>query len=222
MSLTRDSISARIGPFRKTKGFARDGPRFSDVEEPAQPGLRLQAQRGVAIYDKQANERRESIEAMKIYLAGPLFSTAERDFNARLAQLLRDLGHEIWLPQESEQATMTPAQIFNEDVAGIDWAEVVVANMDGPDPDSGTCWECGYAYRKKPIVVFRTDFRVGYEFRPDPPAENDEQAPYNLMLTESATIRLDLASSSIAEVASRINEALATLSVAGSSRAQKA
>src|SRR6266508_6190342 len=22
-------------------------------------------------------------------------------------------------------------------------AEVVVANMDGPDPDSGTCWECG-------------------------------------------------------------------------------
>jgi nucleoside 2-deoxyribosyltransferase len=59
---------------------------------------------------------------MKIYLAGPLFSTAERDFNARLAQLLRDLGHEIWLPQESEQATMTPAQIFGEDVAGIDWA----------------------------------------------------------------------------------------------------
>ena len=222
MSLTRDSISARIGPFRKTKGFARDGPRFSDVEEPAQPGLPLQAHRGVAIYDKQANERRESIEAMKIYLAGPLFSTAERDFNARLAQLLRDLGHEIWLPQESEQATMTPAQIFNEDVAGIDWAEVVVANMDGPDPDSGTCWECGYAYRKKPIVVFRTDFRVGYEFRPDPPVENDEQAPYNLMLTESATIRLDLASSSIAEVASRINEALAALSGAGSTRAQKA
>jgi len=62
MSLTRDSISARIGPFRKTKGFARDGPRFSDVEEPAQPGLPLQAHRGVAIYDKQANERRESIE----------------------------------------------------------------------------------------------------------------------------------------------------------------
>jgi len=21
--------------------------------------------------------------------------------------------------------------------------EAVVANMDGPDPDSGTCWECG-------------------------------------------------------------------------------
>jgi nucleoside 2-deoxyribosyltransferase len=151
---------------------------------------------------------------MKIYLAGPLFSTAERDFNARLARLLRDLGHEIWLPQESEQATMTPAQIFKEDVAGIDWAEVVVANMDGPDPDSGTCWECGYAYRKKPVVVFRTDFRVGYEARPaSPPAQHDEQAPYNLMLTESATLRLDLFSDSIDEAATRINAALATLAI---------
>ena len=158
---------------------------------------------------------------MKIYLAGPLFSTAERDFNARLARLLRDLGHEIWLPQESEQATMTPAQIFKEDVAGIDWAQVVVANMDGPDPDSGTCWECGYAYRKKPVVVFRTDFRVGYEARPDPPAQNEEQAPYNLMLTESATLRLDLPSGSIDAVASRINEALASLSGAGSHQAQR-
>jgi nucleoside 2-deoxyribosyltransferase len=167
----------------------------------------------------KAIDARKAIEAMKIYLAGPLFSTAERDFNARLAQRLRDLGHEIWLPQESEQATMTPAQIFKEDVAGIDWAEVVVANMDGPDPDSGTCWECGYAYCKKPVVVFRTDFRVGYDVLPvsaaTHPGVPDQQAPYNLMLTESATLRLDLVSSSIDEVASRINAALATLSVPG-------
>src|SRR5215467_3571522 len=130
---------------------------------------------------------------MKIYLAGPLFSTAERDFNARLAQLLRDLGHEIWLPQESEQAAMTPAQIFSEDVAGIDWAEVVVANMDGPDPDSGTCWECGYAYRKKPVILFRTDFRAGHKLRGDlTQLEEQSDAPYNLMLTEAATERLDL------------------------------
>jgi hypothetical protein len=30
-------------------------------------------------------------KAMKIYLAGPLFSTAERDFNSRLAGLLREM-----------------------------------------------------------------------------------------------------------------------------------
>jgi nucleoside 2-deoxyribosyltransferase len=78
---------------------------------------------------------------------------------------------------------MSARQIFEKDVEGVDWAEVVVANMDGPDPDSGTSWECGYAYRKKPVIVFRTDFRVG-----DQPG----LAPFNLMLVESATCFLDL------------------------------
>jgi len=120
---------------------------------------------------------------MKIYLAGPLFSVAERAFNELLADRLRTAGHKVWLPQESEQRPMSARQIFEKDVEGVDWAEVVVANMDGPDPDSGTSWECGYAYRKKPVIVFRTDFRVG-----DQPG----LAPFNLMLAESATCFLDL------------------------------
>jgi len=146
---------------------------------------------------------------MKIYVAGPLFSTAERDFNARLAKLLRDKKIEVWLPQESEQASMTPVQIFKEDVRGIDWADVVVANMDGPDPDSGTCWECGYAYLKKPIVLFRTDFRVSYEVREDEHSGDEyDRAPYNLMLTESADVRLDLSVKSVEDAAASIAEAL--------------
>jgi nucleoside 2-deoxyribosyltransferase len=121
---------------------------------------------------------------MKIYLAGPLFTVAERDFNARLAHLLREAGFEVWLPQESEQRLMTAKQIFEKDVEGLDWAEVVVANLDGPDPDSGTCWECGYAYRNKPIIIFRTDFRA---------ADEPGKAAVNLMLTESAACYLDVA-----------------------------
>jgi len=148
---------------------------------------------------------------MKIYLAGPLFSTAERDFNARLARLLREKQHEVWLPQESEQASMTPKQIFEEDVRGIDWAQAVVANMDGADPDSGTCWECGYAYKKKYIVLFRTDFRVGYELRDAHAAGEADNAPYNLMLTESADVRLDLPSRGLDEVSARIDQALNNL-----------
>jgi nucleoside 2-deoxyribosyltransferase len=139
---------------------------------------------------------------MKIYLAGPLFTTAEREFNAALARALRACGHEVFVPQESEQGRMTAREIFLSDVRGIDWAEAVVANMDGPDPDSGTSWECGYAYGKKPVIVFRTDFRVG--------AEHDG-APYNLMLTESADRRLDLAFTDAASVATRIDEALREL-----------
>jgi nucleoside 2-deoxyribosyltransferase len=78
---------------------------------------------------------------MKIYLAGPLFTTAEREFNASLARALRACGHELFVPQESEQGRMTATEIFLSNVRGIDWADVVVANMDGPDPDSGTSWE---------------------------------------------------------------------------------
>ena len=48
---------------------------------------------------------------------------------------------------------------------------------------SGTAWECGYAYAKgKPIVCYRTDFRI---------TGDTEGAPYNLMLSESATARFE-------------------------------
>ena len=118
---------------------------------------------------------------MKIYLAGPLFTTAEREFNVKLANLLRNAGHEVWLPQEHEQRHTSAEEVFRKDVEGIEWSEVVVANMDGPDSDSGTCWECGYAYQKRPVIIFRMDFRTG---------EQPGKAPYNLMLAQSATIQI--------------------------------
>jgi nucleoside 2-deoxyribosyltransferase len=136
---------------------------------------------------------------MKIYLAGPLFTTAEREFNLRLATLLREAGHLVWLPQENEDRNFSAREIFEKDVEGIDWADAVVANMDGPDPDSGTCWECGYAYRKKPVVIFRTDFRTG---------DDPTKAPYNLMLTESANIQLNVPFTSTENLARLIDDAL--------------
>jgi len=119
---------------------------------------------------------------MKIYFAGPLFSAAERSFNVRMGKLLEKSRHEVWLPQEHEPREKDAHQIFLKDVEGIDWADVVIASMDGPDPDSGTSWECGYAYGKKPVIVFRTDFRI---------SGDTLSAAYNLMLSESATARID-------------------------------
>jgi len=139
---------------------------------------------------------------MRVYFAGPLFTTAEREFNERVAARLRELGHEVWLPQEIEQRGKSARDIFLKDVEGIDEADVVVANMDGPDPDSGTCWECGYAYGKKPIIVYRTDFRA---------AEEPGKALFNLMLTESATICLDLTYCDTAMIADRLHQALGSL-----------
>ena len=94
---------------------------------------------------------------------------------------------------------MTAKQIFTTDVEGVDWAEAVVANMDGPDPDSGTAWECGYAYQKKPIIVYRTDFRA---------ADDPDKAPFNLMLTESATVCLDLTFADTETIAQKLDQAL--------------
>jgi nucleoside 2-deoxyribosyltransferase len=120
----------------------------------------------------------------KIYLAGPLFTLAEQRFNADLARFLKSRGFAVWLPQDHEPRRNTARAIFQMDVAALDWADLVVACMDGPDPDSGTAWECGYAFaRGKPIVCYRTDFRI---------SGDTKGAPYNLMLSESATARFEL------------------------------
>ena len=120
---------------------------------------------------------------MRIYLAGPLFTAAERALNRRLRDLLVKYGHEVWLPQEHEPRSRAARDIFLTDVEGLDSSDVVLANMDGPDPDSGTCWECGYAYKKRPIIVYRTDFRK---------SGDTDSTPYNLMLTESANEVVDV------------------------------
>jgi nucleoside 2-deoxyribosyltransferase len=137
---------------------------------------------------------------VKLYFAGPLFSAAERDWNQALVGRLRGAGHEVFLPQDQEKGK-APAGIFATDVAGIDWADALVAIMDGLDPDSGTAWECGYAYGKKPVLLVRTDFR----------ASGGPGSPYNPMLTESATVRLDLGSADMDTVEAAVLDALRRL-----------
>ena len=140
------------------------------------------------------------LAAMKLYFAGPLFSAAERAWNADVAQGLRDEGHEVFLPQDQEPGN-DAAGIFSTDVGGIDWADALVAIMDGPDPDSGTAWECGYAYGKKPIVLVRTDIRT----------QTGSAAPYNAMLAEAATTRLDLPFAPTSRVVTEVLDALRRL-----------
>ena len=135
----------------------------------------------------------------RIYFAGPLFSAAERDWNVALCAALRNAGHEVFLPQEQEPGKDATG-IFATDVGGIDWAECLVAIMDGADPDSGTCWEVGYAYgRGKPVVLVRTDLRRN---------AGSGGSGYNPMLTESATIRIDVAFAPFDRVVSEVLTAL--------------
>jgi nucleoside 2-deoxyribosyltransferase len=137
---------------------------------------------------------------MKLYFAGPLFSAAERAWNAEIVAELRAAGYEVFLPQEQEPG-MDAAGIFASDVAGIDWAAALVAVMDGPDPDSGTAWECGYAYGKKPVILVRTDIRT----------RDDRSGPYNAMLTGSATDRVDLPGAAKPDLIRAVLQALANV-----------
>jgi nucleoside 2-deoxyribosyltransferase len=135
---------------------------------------------------------------MKLYFAGPLFTTPERTWNAEVAAALRAAGHEVFLPQDQEPGKDGP-EIFATDVGGIDWADGLVAIMDGPDPDSGTAWEVGYAFGvRKPIVLVRTDVRT----------LAGNAGDYNPMLTQAATIRVDVPAGSTTEVIAAVLDAL--------------
>lgn len=57
---------------------------------------------------------------MKGYLAGPLFTTPEREFNTHLADRLRRLGRAMFVPQEHPAPTPTGAAILHKDLAGLD------------------------------------------------------------------------------------------------------
>jgi nucleoside 2-deoxyribosyltransferase len=84
---------------------------------------------------------------MFIYLAGPdIFRPDVSEWADRSRDLCRRYGYEPLLPLDHGE---TEAQrIFQANIKLIRKAQVVIANLDpfrGPEPDSGTCFELGYA-----------------------------------------------------------------------------
>jgi nucleoside 2-deoxyribosyltransferase len=94
-----------------------------------------------------------------IYLAAPLFTKAEQDFNLTIAEYLRQHRYRVFVPQQECQGKEL-ADIYQTCLLGLRSARTVVAVLDGADADSGTCWECGYAVSQGiPVIGVRTDFR---------------------------------------------------------------
>ncbi len=117
---------------------------------------------------------------MLIYLAGPLFSEAERRFNSQLTERLEARGFRVFLPQrdgvEREKPpydTMAPEErrhaTFHLDIAKILEADVFLFVLDGRIPDEGACVELGIAYcqkelqgKDKLLVGLQTDTRAAF------------------------------------------------------------
>lgn len=97
---------------------------------------------------------------MKIYLASPFFNEKELANVQYAEDILRKRGYTVFSPRENEVRDETAGTLawsmatFQNDRRYIDWADVVVMLYYGGYSDSGTAWECGYAFGiHKPVVV---------------------------------------------------------------------
>jgi nucleoside 2-deoxyribosyltransferase len=111
-----------------------------------------------------------------MYLAGPLFTEAERDWHRKTKRLLLEQAsrrgqpveiiwpYELITPEEiAALGAEARAEIFRRCKDGLDRAHVVIALLDGTQVDDGTAWEIGYFFATKAaqakIIGIRTDFR---------------------------------------------------------------
>jgi nucleoside 2-deoxyribosyltransferase len=102
--------------------------------------------------------------AVLIYFAGPLFSAAERRFNADLTARLEALGFTVFLPQRDgverdnpKYAALTPQErreaIFRIDKDHVFAADILLFILDGRVPDEGAAVELGIAFAHKELAM---------------------------------------------------------------------
>ena len=120
-------------------------------------------------------------QALKIYFAGDLFDAKDLCGNLLLAGAIEKVSegrYQVMLPQngECEVIERTSQSIRDADFELLYNSDVIVANFDGTDLDSGTVVEFCFAKMvDMPAVLLRTDFRdSGDHTLPD-------GEPWNLM-----------------------------------------
>lgn len=100
----------------------------------------------------------------RLYLAGPdVFRPDAAEHGRKLVALCAEHGFEGVFPLNTALPAGLPAadlaaHIYRANIEHIERCDAVVANLDffrGPEPDSGTCFEVGYAVaRGKPVVGY--------------------------------------------------------------------
>ncbi len=145
---------------------------------------------------------------MRIYLAGPdVFRPDARAWGETARALLAAAGHRALLPLDNEASTA--ADICAANLELIREADALLANLNpfrGAEPDSGTCFEIGYALALgKRVVAYLDDtrpqidklaahygaapaYRDGRPVDPQGLAIEDFALPLNLMLAVSCEV----------------------------------
>lgn len=106
----------------------------------------------------------------KLYIAGPLFSDAERAFNLRLGAMLAQY-FDVFLPQESgyllremladgEPLQRSMQTVFDRDLSAIRSTDYFLIILDGRAVDEGAAFELGVAFSEgKECFALQTDWR---------------------------------------------------------------
>jgi nucleoside 2-deoxyribosyltransferase len=106
---------------------------------------------------------------MHVYLAASMFTPYERAFLDDCAARLRAEGFEVFVPHEQKGLVgveVTAEAVFAADAGGVEWADAVLAVLDGPSVDDGTACEIGLFHglkqrdpERKGVVGLLTDLR---------------------------------------------------------------
>jgi nucleoside 2-deoxyribosyltransferase len=104
------------------------------------------------------------VTLQRIYLAGPdVFRPDAAEHGRRVVALCAEQGFDAVFPLEGALPTGLPPQalarhIYQANIAHIAACDAVLANLEffrGPEPDSGTCFEVGYAVALgKPVIGY--------------------------------------------------------------------
>ncbi len=93
----------------------------------------------------------------------------ERWWNAEIDSRVRKLGFTTYVPQRDGVKLENKSdvlKIFESDKNALIQADLIVANLDGMDVDSGTAWELGFAEGLgKHCVGVYTDWRLHFKYQ---------------------------------------------------------
>ena len=105
------------------------------------------------------------------YIAAPLFTDYQRDFNNDICKKL-ELKYTVFLPQRDGvllpdlnarglSHSKAVQQIFSADIEAILASRGILAVIDGPEPDVGVAFELGFGFAKsKKLYALISDFRL--------------------------------------------------------------